>query len=113
MHNRLIPAPHIIHKLLVPGLLGIQLGEGVALVVWSDVESGFLFLAADNEGAADDAVISFAIDRGAAENIFAGGFEAGEESTCGGWGLILGFRGVKRSRESDWRFDVKLEDAIL
>ena len=86
--NRLIPAPHVIHKLFVLGLLGIQFGEGIALVVWCDVEGGLFFLAADDEGTADDAVVGFAVDRGAAEDVFAGGFEAGEESTYGAGRLV-------------------------
>jgi len=37
-------------------------------------------LAADDEGALDDGVVGFAVDGGAAEDVFAGGFEAGEEA---------------------------------
>ncbi len=81
--NRLVPAPLVIHKLLVLGFLRVQLSKAIALIVGRDVEGGLLFLAADDEGTADDTVIGSAVDRGAAEDIFARGFEAGEETTCG------------------------------
>ena len=60
-------------------------------MVGRDVERGLFFLAADDEGAADDAVVGDAVDGGAAEDVFAGGFEAGKETTCGVGRLAFGF----------------------
>ena len=76
----LFPRPHIIHKLPILFLTRVQLCKLVALVVGSDVKGGQRILAADDEGAFDDRVILFAKDGGGAENVFAGGFEAGEEA---------------------------------
>ena len=88
--DRLVPAPLVFQKLLVFRFLWVQLGEAIALVIRRNVKGGLLFLAADDEGTADDTVVSFAVDRRAAEDIFARGFEASEETTCGA--LVFGFR---------------------
>ena len=85
-NNRLIPRPLIIHKLLILRLTRIELREFIALVIRCYVEGWLGFLAADDEGALDDGVILFAIDGRGTEDIFAGGFEAGEEAAwlvCG------------------------------
>lgn len=50
-----------------------------------------MFLATDDEGATDDAVVGFTVDGGAAEDVFAGGFEASEETTCRGSDRMLAF----------------------
>ncbi len=78
--DRLIPAPLVLDKGLVFLFARVQLCERVALVVWGDVESGLLLLAADDECTLDDGVVGFAVDGGAAEDVFAGAFEAGEEA---------------------------------
>jgi len=76
----LVPAPLVLDKRLVLLLAGVQLGKGIALVVRGDVEGGLLLLAADDERALDDGFVGFAVDGGAAEDVFAGAFEAGEEA---------------------------------
>ena len=43
-------------------------------------------MAADDEGALDDGIVLLAVDGRGTEDVFAGGFEAGEEATylvCG------------------------------
>ena len=50
-------------------------------MVRRDVEGGRGVLAADHEGAFYDRVVARAVDGGRAEDVFAGGFQAGEEST--------------------------------
>jgi len=55
--------------------------ELVALGVGSDLERGDGLLAADEECALNDAVVGLAEDVAAAEQEFAGGFEALEETT--------------------------------
>ena len=80
-HNRLLPRPLIIHKLLILRLTGIQLLEFIALVIRGYVEGRLGFLAADDEGALDDGVVLLAVDGSGTEDVFAGGFEAGEEAT--------------------------------
>lgn len=85
-HNRLLPRPLIIHKLLILRLAGIQFLEFVALVIRRYVEGWLGFLAADDEGALDNGVVFLAIDGRGTEDVFAGGFESGEESAwqvCG------------------------------
>ena len=80
----LIPAPHVFNKLFVLLFLGIKLCELIALVIGSYVESRGCFLTADDKGAFNNGVITFAINRGGAENVFTGSFETSEEATCGG-----------------------------
>ncbi len=89
LFNRLVPAPLVLHELLVLLLLRVQLGEAIALVVWGNVKCGLFFLTTDDEGTADDAIVSLAVDGGAAEDVFAGGFEAGEKTTCSGLGVSI------------------------
>ena len=85
-NNRLIPSPLIIHKLLILRLTGIQLRKFEALVIGCYVEGWLGLLAADDEGALDDGVVLLAVNGRGTEDVFAGGFEAGEEATylvCG------------------------------
>jgi hypothetical protein len=79
--NRLIPAPLVLEKFLILLLAGVKLGELVALVVGGDVKRWHGFVAADEEGTSDDGVVADAVDGGSAEDVFAGGFETGEETT--------------------------------
>ncbi len=79
--NRLVPAPLVLDERLVLLLARVELREGIALVVRGDVEGGLLLLAADDECPLDDGFVGFAVDRSAAEDVFAGAFEAGEEAT--------------------------------
>ena len=58
----------------------VEFGEGVAVKVGRDVEGGRGVVAADDEGALDDGVVGHAEDGGSAEDVLAGGFEAGEEA---------------------------------
>ena len=81
-NNRLIPSPLIIQKLLILRLTGVELREFEALVVGCYVEGWLGLLAADDEGALDDGVVLLAVNGSGTEDVFAGGFEAGEEATC-------------------------------
>jgi hypothetical protein len=78
----LVPRPLVIGKLLVLGLLGVELGELVALVVRGDVESGKGLLAADDEHALDDGVVGLAVHGSTAEDVLAGGLKTGKEAAC-------------------------------
>lgn len=80
-NNRLIPRPLIVNKLLILRLTGIKLCEFVALVIGCYVKGWLGFLATDDEGAFDDGVILFAVNGRGTEDVFARGFEAGEEAT--------------------------------
>ena len=85
-NNWLFPRPLIIHKLLILRLTRVELLEFVALVIRGYVEGRLGFLAADDEGALDDRVVLLAVDGSRTEDVFAGGFEAGEEAAwlvCG------------------------------
>ncbi len=85
-NNRLIPSPLIIHKLFILRLTGIELREFEALVIGCYVEGWLGLLATDDEGTLDDGVVLLAVNGRGTEDIFAGGFEAGEEATyldCG------------------------------
>jgi hypothetical protein len=78
--------------------VGIQLDELVALPVGCNVEGGKCFGATHHEGTTNDGVVGLAVHAGAAEEVFAGCFEAGEETA---WedisGLFSwGWRGVGR-----------------
>ena len=79
-HNRLFPRPLIIDKLLILRLAGIQFLEFVAFVIRRYVEGWLGFLAADDEGTLDDGVVFLAVDGRGTEDVFAGGFESGEET---------------------------------
>ena len=72
----------IIHKLLILRLTGIELRKFEALVIGCYVEGWLGLLAADDKGALDDGVVFLAVNGRGTEDIFAGGFEAGEEATC-------------------------------
>ena len=81
--NRLIPSPHIIHKVPILLLARIQLRKLIALVVGRDLERRRSVLATDDKGAADDGIVGLAVDGSGTEDVFAGGFEAVEEAACG------------------------------
>lgn len=76
----LVPRPLVLDELAVLGVLGVQLGEGVALVVWGDIESRESLLATDKEGPLDDGVVVRAIDGSTAEEVLAASLETGEET---------------------------------
>lgn len=80
-HNRLVPGPLVVDKLLVLLLLGIELGEGVALIVGSNIERCESILATDKECTLDDGVVGHAINRRSAEDVLAASLKAGEETT--------------------------------
>ena len=77
----LVPLPHGLEELAVLGLLGVELGEGVALVVGGDVESGQVLLAADDEGTLDHRVVVLAEYGGRAEDVLARSLKTGVEAT--------------------------------
>jgi hypothetical protein len=77
----LVPRPLVVDKLLVFGLGGVELGELVALVVGSDVESGKSLLATNQESTLDDGVVGDTINRGSTEDVLAASLETGEETT--------------------------------
>ena len=79
--DRLVPAPLVLHELLILGLSRVELGELVALKVRGDIESGESLVATDKEGTLDDGVVAGAIDGGGAEDVFAATFKTGEEAT--------------------------------
>lgn len=79
--DRLIPAPLIIDKFPIFGFAGIKLGKFVALVVGCDVKGRQSLLATDDEGTLNNGIIFDAVNRGAAKDVLAGPFEAGEKST--------------------------------
>jgi hypothetical protein len=57
----LVPRPLVVDKLLVLSLGGVELGELVALVVGSDIESGESLLTTDEEGTLDDGLVGLAV----------------------------------------------------
>lgn len=79
--NGLLPQPLLLKEVLVGSVLGVELLEGVALVVGSDIEDGLELLATDDESTLDDRVVALAIDGGAAEEILAGSLQTGVEAT--------------------------------
>ena len=79
--DRLIPAPLVIDKFSVFGLIEIKLVELIALVVGRDIKGRKGILPTDDKGTLNDRVIFNAVDRGAAKDVFPRTFEAGEEST--------------------------------
>lgn len=77
--DRLIPGPLVVDVLLI--LYRVKLLKLVGFPVGSDVKGWHSFIATDEEDALDDGVIAHAIDRHGAEEILAGCFETGEETT--------------------------------
>lgn len=72
--------PLLLNELLVLFPARIKLGETIAVIIWGDVEGGFIFLAADDEGALNDRVVGYTVNRSGSEDVFAGGFEACKEA---------------------------------
>ena len=58
----LVPRPHVVDKLLVLGVGGVELGELVRLDIGGNVECGESLLTADEESTLDDAVVGLAVD---------------------------------------------------
>ena len=77
----LVPGPHAVDERLVLGLLGVELGELVALVVWGDIEGWEGLLATDVESTPNDGVVRNAENGGSTEEVLAAGLEAVEEAT--------------------------------
>ena len=90
----LVPRPLVVNKLLVFWLGRVELGELVALVVGSDVESGESLLSADEESTLDDGVVGLAVYGAGTEKVLAAALETGEETTytCQLLSQILGSR---------------------
>src|SRR6266536_2882450 len=76
----LLPGPLLVDELLVLRLGGVQLGEFVALVVRSNIESWESVLATDDESALDDRVVLDTVDRSTTEDVLAGSLETSEET---------------------------------
>lgn len=76
----LVPCPLVVDKLLVLLVLWIELGELVALKVWSDIESCSGVVSTDEESALDDAVVGLAVDRRGTKDVLAASLETGEET---------------------------------
>lgn len=79
--DRLVPGPHVVDKLLVLSLGGVELGELVALVVRGDIEGRKSLLATDDECTTDDRVIGDTEDGRATKEVLAAGLETSEETT--------------------------------
>jgi hypothetical protein len=79
--DRLIPSPHGFDKLLVLGVLGVELGELVRLDVGSDVEGRKSLLATDEESTTNDGIVGGTVNGSGTEDVLAGTLEAGEETT--------------------------------
>lgn len=79
--GRLLPTPNILDKLAVFRLARVELGELVALVVGSDIESGDVFLATDDKGTLDDGVVVLTVNGGTSEDELARSLKAGVEAT--------------------------------
>jgi hypothetical protein len=79
--NGLLPGPLLVDELAVLRLGSIKLGEGVALVVRSDIEARQSILATDEEGTLDDGVVGSAVHGSTAEDVLAGSLKTSEEST--------------------------------
>lgn len=77
----LVPRPLVVDKLLVLGVLGVELGELVALIVGSDIEGGDSLLATDDESTLEDGVVALAVDGSTTEDVLAASLETGEETT--------------------------------
>lgn len=98
----LVPGPLVVDELAVLGLLGVELGEGVALVVGGDIESGESVLAANNESTLDDGVVALAVDGSTAEDVLAGSLETGEETAYLGQHVAISWI-VRGTHQSGWR----------
>lgn len=88
--DRLIPAPLVFNEGAILVFGRVQFCEFIAFKVGRHVESRGGFLAPDQKGATHDGVVTLAINRSRTEDVFAGGLEAREESTC----QTLGLRNV-------------------
>jgi hypothetical protein len=79
--DRLVPSPHVVDELLVLGLGGVELGEGVRLHVGGDIERRLGLLATDDKGTLDDRVVGLAEDGASTEDVLAATLETREEAT--------------------------------
>lgn len=77
----LVPGPLSLDKSAILRVLGVELGELVALIIGSDIEDGLPVIATDDEGALDDGVVVGAVDGGAAEEVLARSLETVVEAT--------------------------------
>lgn len=78
----LVPCPLVVDELLVLSLLGVELGELVALVVGGDIESREGLLSTDDEGTLDDGIVALSVDGRGTKDVLAAGLETSKESTC-------------------------------
>lgn len=79
--DALLPAPAVLDELAVGSIVGVELLEGVALVVGSDIEDGEVVLATDDESTLDDGVVVLAVDGSASEDVLAGSLKTGVKAT--------------------------------
>ena len=77
----LVPSPLVGNKRLVCLVLGVELGELVALEVGSHLEGWDSLLTADKECTLNNRVVGSSIDRGRAEKVLAAGLQAVKEAT--------------------------------
>jgi hypothetical protein len=77
-----IPRPHLVNKLLILCLLGVELCELVALPIGGDVKGRRSLLSASEERTSDDGVVIRSVDAGGAKQELAAALEAVEKSTC-------------------------------
>jgi hypothetical protein len=75
-----VPGPHGLDKLLVLGVLGVELGELVRLDVGSDVEGRESLLTTDEEGTTNDGIVGGSVDGSSTEDVLAGALKTGEET---------------------------------
>jgi hypothetical protein len=79
--DRLVPGPHVIDKLLVLLVLGVELLEIVRLDIRGDIEGGESLLTADEESTTNDRIVGDTVDGSGTENVLAGSLETSEEAT--------------------------------
>ena len=78
--DRLVPTPLVIDEFLGLWFARVKLGEFVAIIIRCDVKSWLCLLAADDECTLNNGIVFDAVDGGGAKDVFAGSFQAGEET---------------------------------
>jgi hypothetical protein len=79
--NRLVPRPLVFDECLIFRLAGIELGKGIALIIWGDIESWQCLLSTDQESTLDNAIIGNSKDGSSTKDVFTRSFEASKETT--------------------------------
>lgn len=81
LDDRNVPGPHVSDEVAVSLVLGVELGERVALVVGADLDSGEVVLATDHDHTTDDTVVVDTVHTSSAEHVLAGSLKTVEETT--------------------------------